>query len=428
MLRIICFSVPAVVCLSISFGAANQAAEPNEEAAAAASSGDSALAVFERRILPILQSAKPSSCAECHLSGVDLKDYIRSTQRETFAALVSAKLVDIEHVDKSKILEFIERRPEKPNLISDKVRREEAAAFRAWLTAAAKDPELQAAKTEVAIGPTIPPEVIRHARTDRVLASFVENIWTEAGRCAACHSPDRNQKQVEEHGEQVSWIRLNDPAGTMNSMIENGLIDADEPEHSLILMKPTQQVEHGGGQKMVVGDRTYKQFRRFIDDYAAMKHGRYQTAKDLPPESGEVSLVTDIWLKFENVPAKFDKLLLQADLFRMTDHGWSKQRMATSDRPIFGGGNLWQHSLSLTAERNTAWADQIEKQQLPPGRYLIKLYIDQNGKLAKDYHAILNDEDFVGQVEVDSEWPAGYGKMTIVQFPLTDSAESNSAQ
>jgi mono/diheme cytochrome c family protein len=71
-----------------------------------------------------------------------------------------------------------------------------------------------AAKGDAApIGPTISNEVIRHARRDRVLASFIDNIWTEVGRCAACHSPDRNQKQVKEHGDQVSWIKLNDPAG-----------------------------------------------------------------------------------------------------------------------------------------------------------------------------------------------------------------------
>ena len=50
------------------------ASSPTEENA-------SPLAIFEKRIVPIFQSAKPSSCSECHLSGVNLKDYIRPTQR-----------------------------------------------------------------------------------------------------------------------------------------------------------------------------------------------------------------------------------------------------------------------------------------------------------------------------------------------------------
>ena len=50
-------------------------------------SSRSSRAVFERRILPLLTAKNPSTCAECHLSGVDLKDYIRPTESETFAGL-----------------------------------------------------------------------------------------------------------------------------------------------------------------------------------------------------------------------------------------------------------------------------------------------------------------------------------------------------
>ncbi|MCA9030425.1 MAG: hypothetical protein KDA66_06420 [Planctomycetaceae bacterium] len=378
------------------------------------------LAVFEQRILPILQSQKPSSCSECHLSGVDLKEYIRPTQTETFASLVAGGLIDVEKPDDSKLLQFISRTPAKPNLVTEKVRRLEYEAFRAWIQAAVSDPKVlnSSAKAEP-IGPQIPDEVIRHARQDRVLASFMENIWTEVGRCAACHSPDKKQKQVKEHGEQVSWIKLNDPAATLAYMVEHGIIDPKEPEGSLLLTKPTMQVDHGGGQKMVVGDRSYKQFRRFIDDYAAVVAGKYKSTDELPQVASEVSVVTDIWLKIEGVPESFDKMLLQADLYRQTDSGWSQFRVATSDRPVFGKGRFWQHSLSLTAPRDSKWANEITAQRLPPGRYLIKLYVDRTGKLQRDFTTELDEKDFVGQVEVDSRWPAGYGKTTVVQFPTT---------
>lgn len=378
---------------------------------------DSSLAIFEKRILPIFQSAKPSSCAECHLSGVDLKEYIRPTQQQTFASLVSAGLIDVAKPDESKILAFISRRPEKPSLVSDEIRQVEFQAFRAWVRAAVSDSTLIADKDVLPIGSQLPEEVIRHARTDRVLASFVENVWSEVGRCAACHSPDQNQKQVKEHGEQVSWITLRDPQATLNYMLEADLIDTDEPEKSLLLMKPTVQVEHGGGQKMVIGDRTYKQLRRFIDDYTAIVNDKYAKSEQVPKPSDEVSVVTDIWFKIEGVPAKFDKMLLQVDLYRQTDSDWSEHRVATSDRPVFGAGNLWQHSLSLTAPRDTDWAKQIAAEKLPPGKYLAKLYIDLTNKLHKDFTAVLSEGDFVGEVEVESQWPSGYGKMTIVKFP-----------
>lgn len=380
-------------------------------------SDGAALAVFVKRILPIFQAKKPSSCTECHLSGVDLKDYIQPSQEKTFASLVNVGLIDVQKPDDSKILQFINRRPDEPNFITDKVRQQEHDAFQAWIQAAVKDPALLAAKSSESIGPQVPDEVLRHARKDRVLASFIENVWTEVGRCAACHSPDQNQKQVKEHGEQVSWIKLDDPQATLNHMVEAGIINSDVPLESLLLTKPAMQVEHGGGQKMVVGDRSYKQFRRFIDDYASVVNAKYRAANELPDESDEVSLVTDIWFKLTDVPAKYDKMLLQADLYRWTGEGWSEYRVAASDRLVFGKGELWQHSLSLTAPRESKWAEEMKSKRLPGGRYLVKLYIDQAGKLEKDFRAELGEEEFSGQVEVESQWPVGYGRMTVVKFP-----------
>lgn len=387
--------------------------------AATPPSADTALSLFERRILPILISPKPSSCAECHLSGVDLKDYIRPTQSETFAALLRAGLVDTEEPDRSKLLTFIARKPEKSSLITDKVRQQEYDAFRAWLTAAIRDPQLIDAKTGgEPIGPELPGEVIRHARSDRILASFVDNIWSEIGRCAACHSPDKNAKHVKEHGEQVSWITLGDPESTLQYMLDADLIDRVDPERSLLLTKPTLQVEHGGGQKMVVGDRSYKQFRRFLDDYAATAAGEYRRVSDLPRPSAEVSHVSEIWFKLTDVPEEFDQKLLQVDLYRWDGQGWSETRWATSDRPVFGKGRLWQHSLSLTSSRGTQRARQLrERQTLPPGRYLVKVYVDTTDKLQKDHGAELGESELVGELEVESRWPEGYGAMTMASFP-----------
>src|SRR5690349_5224637 len=94
------------------------------------SPGRSALAIFERRILPIFRAKSPSSCTECHLSGVDLKDYIHPDQATTFASLVAAGLVDAKRPEDSKLLEFIARKPEKPSLVTDKAREQEYDAFR----------------------------------------------------------------------------------------------------------------------------------------------------------------------------------------------------------------------------------------------------------------------------------------------------------
>lgn len=381
-----------------------------------------AMDAFERRILPILNAQRPSSCAECHLSGVDLKNYIQPDQEKTFAALVAAGLVDVANPDESKILKFISRKSENPGLITEDVRREELEAFRTWIHAAVNDPTLLAAKSDEVIGPTLPMEVIRHARRDRVLASFIDNVWSEVGRCSSCHSPDQNQKQVKEHGEQVSWITLRDPQATLDYMIEAELIDVDSPAESLLLQKPTMQVEHGGGQKMMIGDRTYRQFRRFIGDYAAMVSGKYKSVDELPRESTEVSVATSmsdgIWLKLEGVPAHYDKKLLQVDLYRREGQGWSETRWATADRAVAGSQQLWQQTLSLTAARGSERADELRRStKLPPGEYLVKIYVDADSKLAKDSLTGLGQDEFVGEVVVNSRWPTGYGRMTLARFP-----------
>src|SRR5262245_8365342 len=146
----------------------------------ARSADESATDIFTRRILPLAKADKPSSCAECHAAGVDLSQYIKQDAAATFVALRSAGLVNAEQPEKSKLLEFIARAPEKGDPVIGKLREQELAAFRTWITAAAKDPKFAATPVSSApIGPTLPPEVIRHARRDRVLASFIANIWIE---------------------------------------------------------------------------------------------------------------------------------------------------------------------------------------------------------------------------------------------------------
>ncbi len=130
-------------------------------------------------------------------------------------------------------------------------------------------------------------------------------------------------------------------------------------------------------------------------------------------------MITDIWLKVEEIPTQYANLLMQVDLYRQTETGWSEFPVATSDRPVFESGS-WQHSLTLVAPRQSAWAEAIDSKRLPPGTYLLKLLVDQSGKLQKDYRAKLDEEDLVGEITLESRWPAGYGKMTVVNFTATE--------
>lgn len=389
---------------------------------------DSALDVFKRRITPILRSPKASSCTECHLSGVDLKDYIGETQEQTFASLRAAGLIDVDDPDESKLLRFIQRASDKPTPIGESVRRQEYEAFRAWIHAAVKDPKLTAAKTDSdQLGPAVPPEVIRHTRQDRVLGSFVENIWSEMGRCVSCHSPELNRNKIGRNGftkedvDAISWVVPRDPAATLVKLVDTGNIDTDDPDASQVLTKPAGLEEHGGGPKFAVGSRTDKNFRRFLKDYAAIVNDKYQQATQLPTPPREVAVLTGQHLRIIDLPERFHQKLLRADIYRHTDAGWSDARWATAENPIAGKRQMWQSMVMATAPRESRRGTTLKAEMpLPAGRYLVKIYIDRQDKTKQNRDYELDESDFYGEVEFHGEWKPGYQPPKIVHAPVRD--------
>ncbi|MFQ5734684.1 MAG: hypothetical protein ACE5KM_22350, partial [Planctomycetaceae bacterium] len=333
---------------------ASESAKTNDTAKAGDNRRQSPQEIFKRRILPIMNSPQASSCTECHLSGVALQAYIHSDQATTFAALRKDGLIDVKDPEKSKILTFIARKPKKPNPITDKVRKQEFAAFKAWLMAAAKDPALlKASADEVTLGTKLPPQVIRHARKDRVLSSFVDNVWSQVGRCISCHSPNKNARQVKKHGEQMSWIVPNDPAGTLKELVEAGNIDTDDPAESPVLTKPAGLSKHGGGPKFLVGGPAYRGFLRFLTDYAAITNGKYQSTKDIPEPPKELILLGKQHLRIVDMPAAWHKLPMRVDLYHWDKayRRWSKDRWGTAFGPIQGKRRMWQNLVAVTARR-----------------------------------------------------------------------------
>lgn len=395
--------------------------------AVGAGAASDAQAVFERRILPIFKSPNPSSCTECHLAGVDLKNYILPSHEQTFLSLRDQGLVDLASPADSKILRLIARgggTNQGAALISAKVREAELAAFTEWITASARDPKLRAAAklsaAEVA-RPARSLEVIRHARTDRLLASFEENIWSQRFRCNGCHSPagKENARLVAEHGEQVTWLK-NTPEATMRELIASENINLKQPERSRLLLKPLNEIKHGGGQKMLAGDLTYKAFRTWLDDYARTVTDRYASAADLPSRKSSLATFgTEIWLKLNNTPPQWADRLLQVSLFAWDQAGnqWEPQPIAISDRGVWGKGKLWQHSLVLLAEKDSERAQAWSRSEagLPAGKYLLKVHVDAEGRLKSDWNATLGEAELVGSAVVESGWPRGYGRMTVVE-------------
>ncbi len=380
--------------------------------------------VFEQRILPIFNSPNPSSCVQCHLAGVDLKNYIRPSSTETFLSLRDQGLIDLDAPEKSRILALIAMGQDEKGTpkVSQKARDVEYQAFAAWVKAAASDPLLRTApklKPDALAKPTRPNEIIRHARKDRLLESFENTIWAMRFRCMNCHIENSPQarKLIEEHGKQVGWFKAT-PEATLNYLMGSKLIDVKKPENSLLLLKPLEAVKHAGGEKFVVGDQGYKAFRQFLEDYANIVGDKYDIAAKLPKLHTIEAFSTDIWLKLTNTAPDWDMKLLMVKVFAWdaTTKTWETDPIATSDRRGWAKYKLWQHSLTVMApkdsDRAKAW--KTGTPSLANGRYLVKVYVDGSDKLAKDWTAELSETDFVGSAEVQSAWPPGYGKMTPI--------------
>jgi hypothetical protein len=396
--------------------------------------------VFERRILPIFNSPKPSSCTECHLAGVDLKNYILPSSEQTFLSLRDQGLVDLKLPAESKILKLISMRdpaakpgsPAKPEagaaLIHEATRKTEFDAFAAWIKACAVDEKLVNAPKLAAADlaePLRPAEVIRHARKDKLLESFENSIWAMRFRCMSCHieGTKENDKLRAEHGDQVAWIKQAGPQATLDYLIASKLIDVDKPEESLLSKKPLMEVAHKGGKKFLMGDQGYRLYRAFIEDFAKIKRDEYQTAAALPKAEGVRRRGTDIWLKLVNTPQAWGDVLVQADVYFWNEakQTWSAKPIATTDRANFAKGRLWQHNLTLLMYDDNAGAPSlphgtgVNVQQsisiLPPGKYMLKAYVDRNGTAAAKP---LDETDYAGQVEFEAKWKPGYGAMTVV--------------
>ena len=382
--------------------------------------------LFAERLLPLLRSQQQSSCAECHLAGVEIKNYIRESESDTFAALRQAGLINVERPEESKILQFIGRRPERTNPLTEKVRTTELQAFRDWIRLAVQNPNLLQSRTDLRIGTELPPEVIRHTRTDRVLAAFVDNIWSEMGRCVNCHHPERNRHQIGQHGltaddvKSISWIKPHDPAATLKQLLDSGNIDTEHPELSPLLTKPAGLSPHKGGPKFLPGSASYQNFLTFLRDYTAIQNGSYQKSTDLPDPQTEIRLLSEQQLRITNIPARYNGMTLQINLHRIdpVSKSPSSERWATGISRVNAENQLWQNPILVTAPAASPRADRFRKSPLLPAeQYEVRIFIDQQDQLRKNPESQLPDSSLVATAVIHGDWKPGYQPPRILQFP-----------
>jgi len=419
----------------------------------------SAATLFENRIMPIFRSEKPSSCVQCHLSSVDLKNYILPSHEKTFVSLRDQGLIDLQDPKNSKILNLIKMgdkdKDDRSRRIHEDMRRAEYEAFASWVEACVKDKrirELPALKPAELAKPERPNEVIRHARKSRVVNSFVRNIWSQRLRCFPCHTPHEiqpNQIKAKEnfenwqnqYGDQMLIFKKT-PEATIRFLIEQSknarpgdlpLINLKNPTESLLLLKPVSKlppkvdgemgsptysnpVYHMGGLKIHRDDQSYKAFAAWLKDYANVVDGKYDSVEDLPADNW---FATKRVIRLKDAPAEWAvgtpvQLFVYAASDRPGD--WSKLPIAftqgtVTPRKIVNG------ALFLMAptddEKFARW--KMNRNKLPKGKYLVKVHVDRNARLADDPTLLLGKEEFVGQVEIENaQWQIGFPKAELI--------------
>lgn len=259
---------------------------------------DASVALYERRIQPILKDDHPTSCNQCHLAGINLSLFVKSTPCQTMACLVKLGLVDFGHPENSTVLSWIGRAKPQSQLITAAVIANEHDGLLEWIKYSAAcggqvcetfaDPcgENQA-DASIACDPLAPvnphftdPQDCGELTLEQLFSADVYE-WRE--RCYPCHfttdqavpsAPKWITDAVSSGSTAPDITCATGSLSTMRTVLSRGYVDLDTPSQSLLLLKPLSVegggVAHGGGAKFSnPNDPSYQTFLAWITRYAA---------------------------------------------------------------------------------------------------------------------------------------------------------------
>lgn len=432
----------------------------------------SPLELFEQRIVPIFKSPDPSSCVQCHLSSVDLKDYILPSSKATFLALRDQGLINLADPKQSKILDLIAMGELDSDKLAERIhaktRQQEYEALTAWISACCADQELVALKREdegSRSGPEKPNSVIRHTRKDRILDSFERNIWSQRMRCFPCHTPseidpdnpmhampaERHREFVEQYGQRMNIFKAS-PEETLRALVNSSrktrgddlpLINTQKPLESLLLLKPMAKlppkgedgklgkpssalpVSHMGGIKMHKDDHSYKAFAVWLEDYAKSVNGGYSTVQDLPEDNW---FATDYVIRIADAPETWP-VMATVQVFV---HAWDEKKQAWSNLPVaFTQGKVAPRRLVVgslfliaTREQRAEWPP--EGPSMGDGKYQFRIFVDHKNEIELDPTMMLSGRVPDANIDIEAAWQTGFKNAQVVDGKqLALNADSN---
>lgn len=231
------------------------------------------LDAFERYIEPVISDEGPSTCNECHLSGIDLAMYVRATPCQTFACMVEQGVVDLDDPEHSEVLAFIQQANPATSTITEDVVWREYDAFLEWINwnVACFDDACGTIEDPCGAAPTgpIPDGVLDPLEgcDEATLAQgFEDKVWRWHGRCWSCHAAGgEGRDDFPAAPEFYVWAEEDDALSsllTMYNVLGLDLVDRTDPAASPLLTKPLAEgyaattalgtvtgVFHGGGDK-----------------------------------------------------------------------------------------------------------------------------------------------------------------------------------
>jgi len=256
---------------------------------------DEALEVYQQRIEPLLRSDRAATCNECHLSGVDLSNFLQDTPCQTMACMVRSGVVDLESPEDSLVLGWIRKASPNSALITEAVIEEEYQGFLAWIEYQAScggqvcdevespcgvpplhtDCEIPVANVFIPM-PSEAPDDCRELSLEQF---FADKVYSLRGRCYPCHFDSNHDPE----NPAPRWISAGECAvgslKTLRQVLERGYVDTNWIHDSLLLTKPLAEsaggVPHGGHDKFInTFDAGYQDFLEWL--------GRYQRCTDPP--------------------------------------------------------------------------------------------------------------------------------------------------
>ncbi|MBX3273799.1 MAG: hypothetical protein KF729_26275 [Sandaracinaceae bacterium] len=231
------------------------------------------LALYQRRIEPLFSEDRPTTCNQCHLSGVDLTLFVRETPCETMACLVELDLVDLDAPERSLVLSWIGRAQPDSALITQDVIAAEHDGFLEWITHTAVCGGIEACAgtrcgpapigacdlrvVDVQESPYEPdPADCSPLARER---AFLHRVYAWRGRCFPCHYRGTDLGVPG----APRWIEAERGCGpasiaSMANLFALDVIDWDDPARSRFLRKPLSVdaggLPHGGHDKYATTD------------------------------------------------------------------------------------------------------------------------------------------------------------------------------